>query len=70
MAPAMTLTINGQQKELPDGTTVRDAVVQFAKRPDVAVVELNGSVVNRARWIETSLNSGDRVEIVAFVGGG
>lgn len=33
-------------------------------------VELNGIVVRKADWAETTLNAGDRIEIVHFVGGG
>jgi len=33
-------------------------------------VELNRDIVQRDKWASTSLNSGDRLEIVHFVGGG
>ena len=37
---------------------------------DRVAVELNREIVPRARWIDTSLKDGDRLEIVHFVGGG
>jgi thiamine biosynthesis protein ThiS len=33
-------------------------------------VEHNGEIVPRTVWAETTLNAGDRLEVVHFVGGG
>jgi hypothetical protein len=33
-------------------------------------VEHNGEIVPRAVWAKTTLNAGDRLEVVHFVGGG
>jgi sulfur carrier protein len=33
-------------------------------------VEVNGELVTRSDYATTTLNEGDRVEIVTFVGGG
>ena len=39
--------------------------------PDEAVVaEVNGEIVKRGLFSQCRLNSGDRVELVRFVGGG
>jgi len=37
---------------------------------DRIAVELNGSIAPRAGWPGLSISSGDRLEIVHFVGGG
>jgi thiamine biosynthesis protein ThiS len=37
---------------------------------DRIAVEHNGRIIQRTQWEETSLASGDRLEIVHFVGGG
>ena len=39
-------------------------------KPDRVAVELNRDIVPARRWAETTLNEGDRLEIVHFVGGG
>ena len=39
-------------------------------KPDRVAVELNRDIVQRDKWAATALNSGDRLEIVHFVGGG
>jgi sulfur carrier protein len=39
-------------------------------KSDRVAVELNRDIVPRDRWAETTLNDGDRLEVVHFVGGG
>lgn len=39
-------------------------------KSDRVAVELNRNIIPRELWSETSLNDGDRLEIVHFVGGG
>ena len=39
-------------------------------RADRIAVELNGELAPRTGWAEQIVSSGDRVEIVHFVGGG
>jgi sulfur carrier protein len=38
--------------------------------PGALVVELNGQIIKQQQWAETQLNSGDRLELLSFVGGG
>jgi sulfur carrier protein len=68
----VTVSLNGDPRELPDGATVADVVRSLGhdpERPGVAVA-LNGEVVPRAAWAGTSLARGDRVEVVTAVQGG
>ena len=39
-------------------------------KSDRIAVELNGEIVPRSTWNETGISTGDRIEIVHFVGGG
>jgi thiamine biosynthesis protein ThiS len=66
----MTLHINGQPREFPDGLTVESLVTQLGMKADRVAVELNLEIVPRARWETTSLKHGDKLEVVHFVGGG
>jgi len=66
----MQIKLNGEAKELEDGTTLQRLVEQLALAPDRLAVELNYEVVRRAEWPRVALSEGDRVEIVHFVGGG
>jgi sulfur carrier protein len=65
----VTLTVNGERREAPDGVTVAALVTSLGLRGRVAV-ELNGEVLRQAQHPEVQLHNGDTVEVVTFVGGG
>jgi sulfur carrier protein len=68
----VTVWVNGEQRVLPTGATVAEAVAAVAAAADgrgiAAAVE--GEVVPRDRWHETQLADGQRVEVVQAVQGG
>ena len=64
------LQINGEQREFPDGLTIAALVAQLGMKPDRIAVELNLEIVPRTNWETTSLQNGDKLEVVHFVGGG
>ena len=66
----MRVELNGEPKELDEGTTLSSLVELLSLAPERVAVELNRDVVRRADWPATRLSDGDRVEIVHFVGGG
>lgn len=66
----ITIEVNGAAREVPPGTTLAGLVELLELRPEAVAIELNRSLVTRARHAETELAGGDRVEIVTLVGGG
>jgi sulfur carrier protein len=66
----MTLHINGEQHDFPDGLTVAALVARLGMKPDRVAVELNLEIVPRSNWDTTTLKTGDKLEVVHFVGGG
>ena len=66
----MTLTINGESRDFPDGITLAALVAQLGMKEDRVAVELNLEIVPRPQWESTVLKNGDKLEIVHFVGGG
>jgi sulfur carrier protein len=66
----MQLTVNGADRQVPDGITVRDLVVHLGLEGGPVAVERNREVVPRAEHASAVLREGDVVEIVHFVGGG
>ena len=70
MRAGLKIVVNGEERELGEGATVADLVSRLEVAPERVALELNREVVRRARWAETRLREGDRVEIVHFVGGG
>ena len=65
----MKLKVNGDDRELPEGETVRGLVVRYQLVPEKVSVELNRRLLRSERY-DTPLKEGDEVEIVTFVGGG
>jgi sulfur carrier protein len=66
----VTLLVNGEQTELPDGLTVSQLVQRLELNPDGVAVALNLEVVPRGEHGSRVLAAGDRVELVRAVGGG
>ena len=64
------ITVNGETREVEDGTTLRNLIEKLAFASERIAVEHNREVVARATWEATRLHEGDRIEIVHFVGGG
>ena len=55
---------------MPAGLTVA-ALLDFLRLPaDRVAVERNLEIVSRRQWNETLIETGDRLEVVHFVGGG
>ena len=66
----MALTINGEKREVAEGTTVTTLLEMLKAQPERVVVEVNLTILKRAEHPSVVLQEGDRVEIVRFVGGG
>ena len=66
----MQIKLNGETKDVADGTTLLSLVEQLSLAPERLAVELNHEVIRRAEWHAVALSDGDRVELVHFVGGG
>lgn len=66
----LRITVNGAPQSAPTGTTVADLLTTLGIDPARVAVERNEDVVPRRSWAQAALAEGDRVEIVAFVGGG
>jgi thiamine biosynthesis protein ThiS len=66
----MNVTINGEQREIPDGLTVAALVRHLEMPADRVAIERNLDILPRALWQNTNVQSNDRFEIVHFVGGG
>ena len=66
----MVLQLNGEDREIPDGLTLTDLIEWLELPADRVAIERNLEVVKKARWSETRLENGDRLEIVRMIGGG
>lgn len=66
----MTVTINGERREIPDGLNVISLLEHLGMRVDRVAIERNLDILPRAQWLDTLVQANDSFEIVQFVGGG
>jgi sulfur carrier protein len=66
----VTITVNGDAKEIARGTTVAELLRVLNIRDARVAVEVNLDVIRREQRESRVLAVGDKVEIVSFVGGG
>ena len=64
------ITVNGESRQINRGLTVAELVAQLELAPKRLAIEHNLLILARSLWPETRLQTGDRLEIVHFVGGG
>ena len=70
---ALSVILNGEPREfgqLEPGASLVEIVAALELKADRVAIEHNGEIAQRGTWEETSVNTGDRLEIVHFVGGG
>ena len=66
----MTVTVNGQRWELPDGATLADVLARFGAPSCGVAVALDGAVVPRGSWPGTPLHDDARIDVLTAVQGG
>ena len=66
----MTVTINGERREIQDGLSVIDLLSHLGMPSERVAIERNLEILPRARWQATAIEPNDIFEIVHFVGGG
>ncbi|MEQ8847260.1 sulfur carrier protein ThiS [Botrimarina sp.] len=66
----MPIQVNGETRDVPEGTTVAALLELLDIRTQGVAVERNLEVVPRSEHAATKLQAGDRLEVVTLVGGG
>jgi len=67
----LSLMVNGSQFTCRNASaTIADLIRELALEGKRVAVEHNGEIVPRSRHAHTELTTGDRIEVVAAVGGG
>lgn len=64
------LQVNGESQTYPIGTSLPDLLTQIGLNPRLVAVEYNGEILHRQLWDTTTVQAGDRLEIVTIIGGG
>lgn len=71
MTEQLQLHINGQPRTMRlSPSNVATLVAQLGLSAKRLAIELNGEIVPRSQFMDTPLQSGDKLEIVGAVGGG
>ena len=68
--PDMRVLVNGEVREVPEGTTVAALLDRMDLGGRRLAVELNQEIVPRSAYAQTVLHGEDRIEVVHAVGGG
>ena len=68
----MTIVVNGEARELPTGTTVRDLLdaLEVPGGERGVAIAVDAEVVPRGEWETTELDEGARVEVLRAIQGG
>ena len=70
MSKENQVTLNGEHRNFPAGTTLLDVVRSLSLEPERVAIELNRVIVKRELWSGSVVADGAEIEIVQFVGGG
>jgi thiamine biosynthesis protein ThiS len=66
----MIIKLNGENKTLRDGLSIKDLLVELNLAGGPVAVMLNDDIIRKDSHEKTVLHDGDRLEVVSFVGGG
>lgn len=67
----MTITVTGVKKEVADGLTLAQLVVdENVETPEYVTASVNEEFISSSSFEDTVLKGGDNVEFIYFMGGG
>jgi len=66
----VTLTVNGEKKEIDGTGTVSGLLEELGINPDTVVVERNMNILRKEDLGKVVLEDGDTIEIIQMVDGG
>jgi sulfur carrier protein len=66
----MKIQLNGQSTEIPDGTDLLGLLALRGVASELVAIELNESMVPRAKREGVALKDGDVVELLKMIAGG
>ncbi len=67
----MIITVAGKKKEVKDGITVAELIVQEnVETPEYVTVTINDEFIEKEQFESTVIKENDNVEFLYFMGGG
>ena len=70
MSESIQVRLNGKDRRVEAGQSVRSLIESLDLHPSLVVVELNREILDRDTYGEHMVRDGDTIELVHFVGGG
>jgi thiamine biosynthesis protein ThiS len=70
MQTTISIAVNGEERAAKPGATVTGLLRELGLDARRVAIERNLEILPRPKWAETTVEAGDRYEIVQFVGGG
>ena len=66
----MKIIVNDQPRQVDDNLSLESLIKNQECHPETIVAAVNEVIIEPAKYSETILAENDRIELVAFVGGG
>lgn len=66
----MIITVNGQEEEIRENTTLMEYILDKGLEPGTIIVEYNRQVVKQDSYSNIRINESDKIEVLRLVGGG
>ena len=70
MSERIQVRLNGKDRQVEAGLSVRSLIESLDLHPSLVVVELNREILDRDAYGDQLVREGDTIELVHFVGGG
>lgn len=67
---SIKIQLNGKPNEIKAGMTVTDLLLKWKVRPELVTVEINEIILQKLDYETTTIQDGDHVEFVFYMGGG
>lgn len=67
---SIQVRLNGKDRQIEEGHSVRTLLESLDLHPGMVVVELNREILARDSYDDQTISEGDALELVHFVGGG
>jgi len=66
----MKIRVNGKEESVDTGINLQTFLNDNQMKSDQVVVAVNDEVIEREEYSSTSINEGDVLDVMSFVGGG
>ena len=70
MSSNIQIVVNGESREVPQGAGISALLTLLGLPNDRVAIERNLEILPRSLWPTTTVEQGDKYEIVHLVGGG